>query len=175
MPFEQLRRDMPHVWARNEAQADDTFAWPGGETYAEFLARIVAGLDRAAAAYAPRRVAVVTHAGVISLFRNRPASVWSVDRPAPFTATEVEWRHGGPAPFSPSISQIGTEERRRTAHDPHPRKQCPLRVVARGGRGRREPVPGWTSQWSTVVPVSEPAQRRDYACEVTQPAPVLLS
>ena len=100
MLLEHVRRDFPDVWARNELQVDDAFAWPGGETYAQFRARIVAGLRATALTYAGSRVAVVTHAGVIAqvlgVLRNRPAAVWSVDRPAPFTATEILWQNDGP-------------------------------------------------------------------------------
>ena len=100
MLLEHVRRDYPVVWARNELQVDDAFAWPGGETYAEFRRRIVAGLCATASTYAGSRVAVVTHAGVIAqvlgLLRNRPAAVWSADRPAPFTATEVLWQGDEP-------------------------------------------------------------------------------
>ena len=101
MLLEHVRRDYPRLWARNEAQSEDTFAWPGGETYAAFRARIVAGLQGTASTYAGGRVAVVTHAGVISqvigLFRHRPASIWSLDRPAPLSATEIVWHNDGPS------------------------------------------------------------------------------
>jgi broad specificity phosphatase PhoE len=100
VPLQQVRREFPELWARHEAQADSAFAWPGGETCAEFRARIVDGLHTIAAAHPTGRVAVVTHAGVISqilgLISNRPASVWSEDRPDPLTGTEVEWRNGAP-------------------------------------------------------------------------------
>jgi alpha-ribazole phosphatase/probable phosphoglycerate mutase len=98
--LDELRRRFPDLWTRNAAQRDDTFGWPGGETYAEFRNRVVDGLDRAAARYPGRRVVVVTHAGVISqvlgALRNRPASVWEPDRPRPLTATEVLWQQGAP-------------------------------------------------------------------------------
>ena len=100
MPLADLQRTFPELWARNLAQDDDSFAWPGGEACAEFRARVLAGLSATAAAHAGGRVAVVTHAGVISqvlgLIRRRPAAVWAVDRPDPFTATEVTWEDGSP-------------------------------------------------------------------------------
>jgi broad specificity phosphatase PhoE len=100
MRLEQLQREFPELWARNEAQVDETFAWPGGESYAQFRARILAGLKTTAAAHAGGRVAVVTHAGVISqvigMIRNRAASVWAADRPDPLTATEISWENGAP-------------------------------------------------------------------------------
>lgn len=101
VPLGQLQRELPELWARNEGQADDAFAWPGGETYAQFRRRVIEGLTATVATYVGGRVAVVTHAGVISqvlgVIRRRPSSVWSVERPAPLTATEVIWNNGGPS------------------------------------------------------------------------------
>jgi broad specificity phosphatase PhoE len=100
MPLAHLQRTLPELWARNLAQDDDSFAWPGGEPYAAFRERVLAGLSATAAAHAGGRVAVVTHAGVISqilgVIRHRRAAVWAVDRPDPFTATEVTWENGSP-------------------------------------------------------------------------------
>jgi broad specificity phosphatase PhoE len=98
MPLERLQRDFPRLWSRNQAQVDDTFAWPGGETYAEFRGRVLGGLGAAAEAYPEGRVAIVTHAGVISqvlgVIKRRPACVWETDRAHPLTATEVLWADG---------------------------------------------------------------------------------
>jgi broad specificity phosphatase PhoE len=100
MPLEQLQREFPDLWTRNEAQVEDGFAWPGGETYAQFRARVLTGLNDVAASYPSGRVIVVTHAGVISqvlgVVKGRPACVWQQDRPRPLTATEVLWEGGGP-------------------------------------------------------------------------------
>ncbi len=100
MPLEQLRRDFPEAWSRNEAQTQDTFAWPGGETYVEFRNRALNGLKSVARDHAGGRIAVVTHAGVISqvlgVVKGRPACVWQADRPRPLTATEVLWEDGHP-------------------------------------------------------------------------------
>lgn len=101
MPLDRLQREWPELWARNEAQQDEAFAWPGGESYAQFRARVLDGLASVAAAHPDGRVAVVTHAGVISqvlgVIRRRSAAVWDADRPEPFTATEVLWGNGLPA------------------------------------------------------------------------------
>jgi 2,3-bisphosphoglycerate-dependent phosphoglycerate mutase len=101
MPLEQLQREFPDYWGRNLDQNDDGFAWPGGESYAQFRARVLSGLEAIAAAHPSGRVAVVTHAGVISqvlgVVRRRAAAVWAVDRPDPCTATEVTWENGTPA------------------------------------------------------------------------------
>lgn len=101
MPLDRLQRQCPELWARNEAQQDEAFAWPGGESYAQFRARVLDGLASVAAAHPDGRVAVVTHAGVISqvlgVIRRRSAAVWDADRPEPLTATEVLWGNGLPA------------------------------------------------------------------------------
>ncbi len=100
MPIEQLQRDYPRLWIRNEAQDDNAFAWPGGESYAQFRARVLGGVAGAAAAYPGGRIVIITHAGVISqvlgVIKGRPASVWELDRPHPLTATEVLWESGAP-------------------------------------------------------------------------------
>jgi broad specificity phosphatase PhoE len=100
MLLEDLQRKFPELWSRNEAQAEDRFAWPGGETYAQFRARALAGLNDVAASHPSSRVVVVTHAGVVSqvlgVLKGRPACVWQPDRPRPLTATEVLWEDGRP-------------------------------------------------------------------------------
>lgn len=99
-PLAQLQHDLPEYWSRNEAQTDESFAWPGGESYAQFRSRILTGLQTTAAAHRGQRVVIVTHAGVISqvmgVIRKRPASVWSADRPDPLTMTEVIWNDDAP-------------------------------------------------------------------------------
>jgi broad specificity phosphatase PhoE len=101
MLLEHVQRQFPDFWVRNEAQLDDAFAWPGGESYGEFRARIIEGLRATVEAYPGGRVAVVTHAGVISqvlgIVRSRPAAVWEPDRPQPLTATEIAWHNGAPS------------------------------------------------------------------------------
>lgn len=100
MRLKDLVRDFPDVWARNWAQTDDDFAWPGGESYRAFRNRLLRGFREIADRHAGQRVAIVTHAGVISqvlgIIQGRPAAVWQVDRPDPLTATEVTWADGGP-------------------------------------------------------------------------------
>jgi broad specificity phosphatase PhoE len=99
--IEEVKRRFRDLWNRNMAQDDDTFAWPGGESYADFRSRIILGLDAAAAAHPGGRVALVTHAGVISqvlgVVRGRRAAAWGPDRPRPLTATEIVWKNGAPA------------------------------------------------------------------------------
>ena len=101
VPIREIQRSHPDLWTRNEAQEDDAFGWPGGESYANFRRRILLGLAETAAAHPARRVAVVTHAGVISqvmgVIRGRRAAAWAPDRPRPLTATEIAWQDGAPA------------------------------------------------------------------------------
>jgi broad specificity phosphatase PhoE len=100
IPLDGLQREHPALWARNQAQVDDGFAWPGGESYRDFRARVVAGLTGIAEAHAGERIAVVTHAGaitqIVGVARGRSAAVWSKDRPDPLGAIECTWRNGGP-------------------------------------------------------------------------------
>lgn len=100
MPLADVQRRFPDLWAGNEAQRDSTFAWPGGESYTAFRARIMDGLKASVDAQPGGRVAVVTHAGVISqilgVVRHRPAAAWEPDRPRPLTATEIIWENGAP-------------------------------------------------------------------------------
>jgi broad specificity phosphatase PhoE len=100
MRFDQIQQSYPDHWTRNEAEIDDGFAWPGGETYAAFRARILDGLRAAVAPYIGGRLAVVTHAGVISqvlgVIRGRPPAAWTPDRPHPLAATEITWQDEGP-------------------------------------------------------------------------------
>ncbi len=100
MPLDEVQRRFPDLWARNQAQNDDRFAWPGGESYAGFRTRIMEGLRATVDMHRRRRLAIVTHAGVISqvlgVIRRRPAAVWEPDRPQPLTATEIAWRNGAP-------------------------------------------------------------------------------
>lgn len=100
VPLAQLQCQYTELWARHQAQNDDSFAWPRGESYRDFRARVLSGLKAVTTAHVGRRLAVITHAGVISqvlgAIRHRPASVWAVDRPDPFTATEIAWIGGAP-------------------------------------------------------------------------------
>ena len=100
MRLDEVRRDFPHLWQVNQAQMDGEFAWPGGESYVRFRARVLAAVTETAARHPGQRVAVVTHAGVISqvlgCLRGRPAAVWDRDRPDPLSATEVVWSNGSP-------------------------------------------------------------------------------
>lgn len=88
----RIQREHRRLWQRNQAQADDDFSWPAGESYRAFRARVLAGFARIAARHRGQRVAVVTHAGVITqilgVIRGRRAAVWEADRARHFSFTE---------------------------------------------------------------------------------------
>lgn len=95
-----VQREHAAVWARNAAENDDDFAWPGGESYRAFRERSFAALARIAARHPAERVAVVTHTGVITqvigLLEGLAPACWSHNRVAPFSGTEVQWLHERP-------------------------------------------------------------------------------
>lgn len=95
VPMDDAARAYPELWARNRAQDDDDFAWPDGESYRAFRARVLEGLRRIAAAHRGGRAAVVTHAGVIAqvigVIEGRRAAQWEPCRPDFLTATEIVW------------------------------------------------------------------------------------
>jgi broad specificity phosphatase PhoE len=101
MPVDALQKQYPEVWAANLAQRNEDFAWPGGESYRAFRSRVLRGVARIASAHPGARVAIVTHAGVVTqvlgALRGRSPAAWEPDRPEPLTATEVTWVNGAPA------------------------------------------------------------------------------
>lgn len=98
-PIERVIQRHPGLWQRNLDQHDDEFTWPGGESYRGFRARVLDTLERMATRHPNARVAVVTHAGVITQVWNalegRPAAVWNRHRAPPLAVTRVAWS-GGP-------------------------------------------------------------------------------
>lgn len=97
--IDAVRTRFPAVWATNEAQCDDTFRWPGGESYLELRERSVATVSEIASTHRGARVAVVTHAGVISqligAIRGVPPARWSAFRVGNASITELDWGPGG--------------------------------------------------------------------------------
>jgi Histidine phosphatase superfamily (branch 1) len=84
------------LWQRNLAHSDDEFRWPGGESYLEFRGRVLGVVQRLAAAHRGQRIAVVTHAGVISqvmgVLQGASPARWDLWRAANCSATEIRWR-----------------------------------------------------------------------------------
>ena len=68
--YGEIEREFPEAWARFISR-DPQFAAPGGESSAQFQARVVAAFDAVASRAGARRVAVVTHGGVLgALYRH---------------------------------------------------------------------------------------------------------
>jgi broad specificity phosphatase PhoE len=98
VPLREIARAYPEAWARNAAETDDDFRWPGGESYAELRRRVLAAIAAIAARHPAARIAVVTHTGAITqllghLTGQRPAR-WSAHRVGNASITEIDWAHG---------------------------------------------------------------------------------
>ena len=95
MPIEEIRQCMPDYWRRNEAQDDDDFCWPGGETYRMFRRRVMRAIRAISVKHAGDTVLVVTHAGVVNqvlgALGTQPAARWENFRPGNTALTELLW------------------------------------------------------------------------------------
>jgi broad specificity phosphatase PhoE len=94
-PFLDIRETFPALWAANEAQLDEDFRWPDGESYRELRSRCVTAISGIAVRHPGGRVAVVTHAGVITqllgyLLGTSPAR-WSSFRVGNASITTIDW------------------------------------------------------------------------------------
>jgi broad specificity phosphatase PhoE len=98
LPLEDVKQRFPLLWERNLRQQDEHFRWPGGESYHEFRCRCLRAVRLLARRHAGARVAVVTHAGVISqilgTIAGTSAAQWERFRPGNAAVTELEWRKG---------------------------------------------------------------------------------
>ena len=95
MLLEWVKGRHPGLWAANRRQTDDAFRWPGGESYREFRARCLRAVRRLARMHRGERIALVTHAGVISQILGYihgfgPAR-WEPFRPGHTGFTEIQW------------------------------------------------------------------------------------
>ena len=99
LPLGDVERRHPDLWAANLKQLDDGFRWPGGESYRQFRARCLRAIRRLAGEHRGERIAVVTHAGVVSQILGSLAALgaarWEPYRPSYTALTEVAWRRGG--------------------------------------------------------------------------------
>jgi broad specificity phosphatase PhoE len=100
-PLQRVQARFPELWQRNLAQNDESFAWPGGETYRQFRMRVVRTIRALAIPHVGQRILVVTHAGVIAqivgALRDESAARWSAYRPGNASVTEVRWHTTGGA------------------------------------------------------------------------------
>ncbi|HEX6534838.1 MAG TPA: histidine phosphatase family protein [Gemmatimonadaceae bacterium] len=98
LPLAEVRNRYPALWAANARHDDDRFRWPGGESYREFRCRCLRVVHAIALAHRGGRIALVTHAGVITqvlgALHGAGAARWDLYRPANTALTEIEWRHG---------------------------------------------------------------------------------
>ncbi len=85
----------PELWTRNLSESDESFRWPGGESYVEFRRRVLDAIGSVAALHQGERVLVVTHAGVIGQLLGAAAGLsaarWRAFRPGNASVTEVLW------------------------------------------------------------------------------------
>lgn len=95
-PIAEVQRRIPEAWAANLRQDDELFCWPGGESYRAFRARCLAAVCAIVATHPGERVAVVTHAGVISqilgTLTGASAARWEAHRPGNTAITEIDWQ-----------------------------------------------------------------------------------
>jgi len=96
---EEVKREHPELWEANVRQRDEHFRWPGGESYREFRCRALRAARAVAHAHPGKRVALVTHAGVISqllgsIGRVNPAR-WEYRRPENTAITTIVWGRQG--------------------------------------------------------------------------------
>jgi broad specificity phosphatase PhoE len=95
LPVGEVQDRFPELWRANQQQDDADFGWPGGETYRDFRGRCVDAIGRIAGRHRGGRVAIVTHAGVISqivgfINGTNPAR-WELFRPGNGSLTQIDW------------------------------------------------------------------------------------
>ncbi|MPZ76319.1 MAG: histidine phosphatase family protein [Deltaproteobacteria bacterium] len=97
VPIAEIQHRFPELWRENRRQAREDFRWPGGESYREFRDRCLATVRGIAADHLSGRVAIVTHAGVISQIVGSICGLspacWEPFRPGNASVSELAW-HG---------------------------------------------------------------------------------
>jgi alpha-ribazole phosphatase/probable phosphoglycerate mutase len=99
-PIPQVRTCFPKLWEANLRQTDENFRWPGGESYRELRYRCLRTVRILARAHRGERIALVTHAGVVSqvlgFLAGLSPACWGAFRPGTTGITELAWdRCGG--------------------------------------------------------------------------------
>jgi len=93
--LEEIKERHAELLAGDEDPDDHGFGWPGGETRAEFVERVLGAMDRAALTHPGAHVAAVRIGGVISTFLARlhaqPAAAWRGWLVGNASLTEVSW------------------------------------------------------------------------------------
>ena len=99
MPISEVKHQYRELWLQNEAQQDENFSWPGGETYVYFRRRVLRAVNTIARAHGGNKVLIVTHAGVINqvlgTIAGQSAARWETPRPRNASVTRVLWGSGG--------------------------------------------------------------------------------
>jgi broad specificity phosphatase PhoE len=97
--IDEIRTIYPDLWQQNEAQNDDEFRWPGGETYRRFRQRVLRAIRGIARKHAGERVLLFTHAGVITQIlgslTGQCSAVWATPRVQNASLTEIAWSETG--------------------------------------------------------------------------------
>jgi broad specificity phosphatase PhoE len=95
LELELVKRRHPDLWAANLRQDDEDFRWPRGESYRAFRTRCLGAVRELAARHRGERIAVVTHAGVVSQIvgsiAGTSAARWDLHRPGNTAVTELHW------------------------------------------------------------------------------------
>jgi broad specificity phosphatase PhoE len=95
LPVTEIQTCYPDVWQANLAQTDETFGWPGGETYRAFRARVLRAIRSVARGHMGRTIVLVTHAGVVTqvlgALKGESAARWDKFRPGNASLTEMRW------------------------------------------------------------------------------------
>jgi broad specificity phosphatase PhoE len=94
-PIDHVRQQYPDLWLENDAQTNEDFSWPGGETYRRFRTRVMRAVKAISCMHTGQRVLVVTHAGVINQVLGsiigQSAAKWESPRPRNTSVTRVIW------------------------------------------------------------------------------------
>lgn len=91
-PVTRVQELYPDLWARNLAQDDDDFCWPGGETYRRVRQRALRAI-RTIGAMTSEAAVIVTHTGVITqivgALRGTSPAKWEAYRVRHASVTEL--------------------------------------------------------------------------------------
>ncbi|MCL5026660.1 MAG: histidine phosphatase family protein [Chloroflexi bacterium] len=100
MPDAEVRRLYPEMYAAAQDFTDLDFCWPGGESRRQFVARIRRTLGEIIQESVGRRVLVVGHGGMISIFLadllDDDPSRWPKYKVNNCSVTRLELSHDGP-------------------------------------------------------------------------------
>lgn len=123
-PIALVQRQFPELWAANLRQDDDDFRWPGGESYRDLRSRALATAGEIADRHAEQKVALVTHAGIISqlvgtIEGSRPAE-WERFRSENTAVTELLWNGG-------RLELVKFDDRAHLAQGDDPEAAAPAR------------------------------------------------